>query len=210
MVIYIALPRKEYERIFTCNTAKDIWKTLLITHQGNSEVKDNKINLLVQEYEQFVISEDESIDSAFARFNTIITSMKALDEVLKTGEYDLWSMRMEQYLTFTDHALWEVIVNGDSVSLVASASAEGLIPPKTAKQKMQSPYGKLSRIGFGGNTESKKMQKTILKQNYKNFATSSQKGLEQIDADDLEEMDLKWQVAMLTMRVKMFIKKTVS
>ncbi|GJZ91391.1 ribonuclease H-like domain-containing protein, partial [Tanacetum coccineum] len=32
--------------------------------------------------------------------------------------------------------------------------------------------------------------------------------LEQIDADDLEEMDLKWQVAMLTMRVKRFIKKT--
>ncbi|GKA65845.1 ribonuclease H-like domain-containing protein, partial [Tanacetum coccineum] len=29
-----------------------------------------------------------------------------------------------------------------------------------------------------------------------------------IDADDLEEMDLKWQVAMITMRVKRFIKKT--
>ncbi|GKA81477.1 zf-CCHC domain-containing protein [Tanacetum coccineum] len=62
MVIYNALPRKEYERIFMCNTAKEIWKTLLITHQGNSQVKDNKIDLLVQQYEQFVISEDESID----------------------------------------------------------------------------------------------------------------------------------------------------
>ncbi|GJU47382.1 hypothetical protein Tco_1204648 [Tanacetum coccineum] len=46
MVIYNALPRKEYERIFMCNTAKEIWKTLLITHQGNSQVKDNKIDLL--------------------------------------------------------------------------------------------------------------------------------------------------------------------
>nr|GEU97341.1 retrovirus-related Pol polyprotein from transposon TNT 1-94 [Tanacetum cinerariifolium] len=53
---------------------------MLITHQDNSQVKDNKIDLLVQQYEQFVISEDESIDSAFARFNTIITSLKALDE----------------------------------------------------------------------------------------------------------------------------------
>ncbi|GKF66470.1 ribonuclease H-like domain-containing protein, partial [Tanacetum coccineum] len=34
------------------------------------------------------------------------------------------------------------------------------------------------------------------------------KDLEEINADDLEEMDLKWQVAMLTMRVKRFIKKT--
>ncbi|GKC08975.1 ribonuclease H-like domain-containing protein [Tanacetum coccineum] len=32
--------------------------------------------------------------------------------------------------------------------------------------------------------------------------------LEQIDHDDLEEMDLKWQVAMLSMRVKRFYKKT--
>ncbi|GJZ18072.1 hypothetical protein Tco_0554195 [Tanacetum coccineum] len=80
MVIYNALSRKEYERIFMCKPAKEIWDTLLITHQGNSQVKDNKIDLLVQQYEQFMIPEEESIDNAFARFNTIITSLKALDE----------------------------------------------------------------------------------------------------------------------------------
>ncbi|GJX56042.1 putative ribonuclease H-like domain-containing protein [Tanacetum coccineum] len=129
--------------------------------------------------------------------------------VLKTGEYDLWSMRMEQYLTFTDHALWEVIVNGDSVSPIASASAgaEGLIPPKTAKQKLARKNELKAKCAlmlaiidehllkfhackdakslweaiknrFGGNKESKKMQKTILKQNYENFAASSQEGLD--------------------------------
>ncbi|GJZ48500.1 hypothetical protein Tco_0602332 [Tanacetum coccineum] len=85
MVIYNALPRKEYERIFMCNTAKEIWKTLLITHQGNNQVKDNKIDLLVQQYEQFVISEDESIYSAFARFNNI--SLKAHDEGYSSKNY---------------------------------------------------------------------------------------------------------------------------
>ncbi|GJT38971.1 retrovirus-related pol polyprotein from transposon TNT 1-94 [Tanacetum coccineum] len=87
MVIYNALPRKEYERIFMCNTTKEIWKTLLITHQGNSQVKDNKIDLLVQQYEQFVIFKDESINSVFARFNTIITSLKALDEGYSSKNY---------------------------------------------------------------------------------------------------------------------------
>ncbi|GKA74179.1 hypothetical protein Tco_0780481 [Tanacetum coccineum] len=48
MVIYNALPRKEYERIFMCNMAKDIWKTL---------------------------------------FNTIITSLKSLDEGYSTKNY---------------------------------------------------------------------------------------------------------------------------
>ncbi|GKD40248.1 retrovirus-related pol polyprotein from transposon TNT 1-94 [Tanacetum coccineum] len=70
-----------------CNTAKEIWKTLLITHQGNNQVKDNKIDSLVQQYKQFVISEDESIDSAFARFNTIITSLKSLDEGYSSKNY---------------------------------------------------------------------------------------------------------------------------
>ncbi|GJW84044.1 hypothetical protein Tco_0157189 [Tanacetum coccineum] len=54
---------------------------------GNSQVKDNKIDLLVQQYEHFVISKDESIDSAFARCNTIITSLKALDEGYSSKNY---------------------------------------------------------------------------------------------------------------------------
>ncbi|GKB96461.1 hypothetical protein Tco_0982598, partial [Tanacetum coccineum] len=59
MVIYNALPRKEYERTFICKTAKEIWDTLLITRQ----------------------------DNAFARFNTIITSLKALNEGFSSKNY---------------------------------------------------------------------------------------------------------------------------
>nr|GEV20609.1 UBN2 domain-containing protein [Tanacetum cinerariifolium] len=70
-----------------CKTAKEIWDTLLITHQGNSQVKDNKIDFLVQQYEQFTIPKEESIDNAFSRFNTIITSLKALDEGFSSKNY---------------------------------------------------------------------------------------------------------------------------
>ena len=87
MVIYNALTKKEFERIFMCNTAKEIWKTLLVTHQGNNQVKENKIDLLVQQYEQVSIPEDESIDNAFSRFNTIITSLKAPDEGYSSKKY---------------------------------------------------------------------------------------------------------------------------
>nr|GFA19530.1 hypothetical protein [Tanacetum cinerariifolium] len=101
----------------------------------------------------------------------------------------------------------EVIVNGDSVIAVASASVEGLIPPKTTKQKLARKNKLKSKSTlmlaipdehllkfhacknakslweaiknkFRGNKESKKMQMTILKQNYKNFAASGQKGLD--------------------------------
>nr|GEV22329.1 reverse transcriptase domain-containing protein [Tanacetum cinerariifolium] len=46
-----------------------------------------RINLLVQQYEQFTISEEESLDNAFAKFNTIITSLKALDEGFSSNNY---------------------------------------------------------------------------------------------------------------------------
>ncbi|GJR14004.1 hypothetical protein Tco_0796656 [Tanacetum coccineum] len=47
----------------------------------------NKIDLLVQQYEQFTIPEEESIDNGFSIFNTIITSLKALDEGLSSKNY---------------------------------------------------------------------------------------------------------------------------
>ncbi|GJY60271.1 zf-CCHC domain-containing protein [Tanacetum coccineum] len=56
---------------------------IVLTHQ----VKANKIDLLVQQYEQFMIPKEESIDNAFAKFNTIITSLKALDESFSSKNY---------------------------------------------------------------------------------------------------------------------------
>ncbi|GJR32141.1 ribonuclease H-like domain-containing protein [Tanacetum coccineum] len=209
--------------------------------------------------------------------------------VLKIGDFDLWSMKMEQYLTHTDYALWEVIVNGDAPAIAsANAGTKGPIPPKTSKQKLvrknelkakstillaipdehllkfhgikdAKTLWEAIKARFRGNKESKKIQKTILKQQYDNFAASRSEGLdktydsstnevvntahevstassqgqassstyadgvmfpffanqsnsphldnedlEQIDTNDLKEMDLKWQVAMLTMRVECY------
>ncbi|GJT52258.1 retrovirus-related pol polyprotein from transposon TNT 1-94 [Tanacetum coccineum] len=63
-----------------------LWAEAIAT-ACNSQVKDNKIDLLVQQYEQFTILEEESIDSDFARFNTIITSLKDLDEGFSSKNY---------------------------------------------------------------------------------------------------------------------------
>ncbi|GKA36573.1 hypothetical protein Tco_0723138 [Tanacetum coccineum] len=78
MTLYNALPRKEYKQVFMCKTAKEVWHTLIITDQGNSQVKNCKIDLLTQEYEMFLISNEETIDSGFIRFNDFITSLKDL------------------------------------------------------------------------------------------------------------------------------------
>nr|GEV32943.1 DUF4219 domain-containing protein/UBN2 domain-containing protein [Tanacetum cinerariifolium] len=67
--------------------AKNIWQSLLITQQGNIQLKDNKINFFVQQYEKFTILEEESINIGFARFNNITTSLKAVDEGFSSKNY---------------------------------------------------------------------------------------------------------------------------
>ncbi|GKG07992.1 hypothetical protein Tco_0333824, partial [Tanacetum coccineum] len=62
-----------------------------------------------------------------------ITAMKI--PIIKKGEYDIWSMRMRQYICHTDHNLWDIIVDGDLQEEVAPAEEQPSPPaPKTAKQ----------------------------------------------------------------------------
>ncbi|GJS23424.1 hypothetical protein Tco_0452056 [Tanacetum coccineum] len=62
-----------------------------------------------------------------------ITAMKI--PIIRKGEYDIWSMRMRQYICHTDHNLWDVIVNGDLEEEPAPTGETSAPPaPKTAKQ----------------------------------------------------------------------------
>ncbi|GJU12666.1 hypothetical protein Tco_1135062 [Tanacetum coccineum] len=113
---------------------------------------------------------------------------------------------MEQYLTHTNYALWEVIVNGDA-PVVASASAEGPIPPKTIiLTVLMKQLILLMMIPLLVSQRDKLLLNMLMIVMFSFFANQSNspqldnEDLEQIDTDDLEEMDLKWQVAMLTMR----------
>ena len=52
-VLYCALDANEFNRIFTCSSAKKIWDRLEVTHEGTNQVKESKINMLVHNYELF-------------------------------------------------------------------------------------------------------------------------------------------------------------
>ncbi|GJT34145.1 hypothetical protein Tco_0924564 [Tanacetum coccineum] len=247
--------------------------------------------------------------------------------ILQPSEYDLWKMRIEQYLQCIDYTLWEIVENGNTPIVTKTVDGkETVIPPTSVEEKTQRkaelkarstllmalPYEHQLKFNsykdvktlmqaienrFGGNAATKKTQKNLLKQQYENFAasntevieqtyerlqklisqlemheietlslddlfnnlkayesevkgtsssttnshnvaflsssstnkavntsqgvnTASTQGaadssttldnedLQQINPDDLEEMDLRWNIAMLTMRVRRFLKNT--
>ncbi|GJQ89860.1 hypothetical protein Tco_0000999 [Tanacetum coccineum] len=56
--------------------------------------------------------------------------------MLKPGEYEIWRMRIKQYIQMIDYALWEVIENG--ATLPKTTTVEGVVtmmPITTAKEK---------------------------------------------------------------------------
>nr|GFB67044.1 ribonuclease H-like domain-containing protein [Tanacetum cinerariifolium] len=110
-------------------------------------------------------------------------------------------MRIEQYIQMVDYSLSEVIENGNAPPITkVIKGVETIIAPTTAKEKAQRR--------FGGNAAAKKTKRNLLKQQYENFTASSSEDLQQIHLDDLEEMDLRCQIAMLTMRARRFLKNT--
>ncbi|GJR74935.1 putative ribonuclease H-like domain-containing protein [Tanacetum coccineum] len=65
-----------------------------------------------------------------------ITAMKI--HIIKKGEYDIWSMRIRQYICHTDHNLWDIIVNGDLQEEAAPAGEQPGPPAlKTAKRNQE-------------------------------------------------------------------------
>ncbi|GKD33892.1 hypothetical protein Tco_1249401 [Tanacetum coccineum] len=58
--------------------------------------------------------------------------------MLKPGEYELWRMRMEQYIQMVDYSLWEVIENGNAPLVTKVVEGvETIIAPATAEERAQ-------------------------------------------------------------------------
>nr|GEU74898.1 hypothetical protein [Tanacetum cinerariifolium] len=127
--------------------------------------------------------------------------------ILNPNEFDLWKMRIEQYFLMTDYSLWKVILNGDShvPTRIVEGTLQP-VAPTTAEQKLArknelKAHGTLLMAlldkhqlkfnshkdartlmeaiekRFRGNTKTKKVQKTLLKQKYKKFTGSSSESL---------------------------------
>ncbi|GJZ91138.1 hypothetical protein Tco_0663065 [Tanacetum coccineum] len=137
ITLYNALPHKEYERVFMYKTTKEVWHTLIVTHQGNSQVKNYKIDLLTQEYHKFSISNEETIDSGRTRFNAIMTSLKSLDPDYSSKNHvrKFLCAAIEEAKDLATLTLHEVISNLKVYEMVLDNNG---VASKTTKEKVKS------------------------------------------------------------------------
>ncbi|GJY28758.1 hypothetical protein Tco_0404525 [Tanacetum coccineum] len=127
--------------------------------------------------------------------------------IIKKGEYDLWCMKMRQYIAITDHILWDIITNGDQATTEPASSSGQPSAPKTSivvnarrnnekalnillsaipdrhllsfhdAQDARSLWAAI-KARFRGNKESKKMQKNLLKQQFETFVVGAREELD--------------------------------
>ncbi|XP_075106814.1 uncharacterized protein LOC142179831 [Nicotiana tabacum] len=72
----------EYNRIFACQFAKEIWEAIQTAQEGTTQVKQSKINMRTTEYELFRMKDDESIQDMHTRFTSIINELHSLGEII--------------------------------------------------------------------------------------------------------------------------------
>ncbi|GAV64401.1 UBN2 domain-containing protein, partial [Cephalotus follicularis] len=77
-VLLYAVGPNEFNRISSCDTAKEMWDLLEVTYEGTVGIKELKISMLVHEYELFFMHENESISDMFTCFTAIVNSLKNL------------------------------------------------------------------------------------------------------------------------------------
>ncbi|GAV84769.1 UBN2 domain-containing protein, partial [Cephalotus follicularis] len=85
-VLFCAVGPNEFNRISSCDSAKEMWDLLEVTYKGTNQVKESKISMLVHEYELFIMHDNESISDMFTRFTIIINSLKNLGKSYSNQE----------------------------------------------------------------------------------------------------------------------------
>lgn len=77
-ILVFVMNRNDYNRIFQCKMAKEVWRAFKATHEGTKQVRDSKIRILVNEFETFTIKHNENIVKTFTRFTDIFNGLEGL------------------------------------------------------------------------------------------------------------------------------------
>jgi hypothetical protein len=68
-----------YDRVSHLETAHDVWLKLCNTYEGSSKIKSSRKDTYNRQYQIFSQKPGESLDDCFARFKSIVSSLRSCD-----------------------------------------------------------------------------------------------------------------------------------
>nr|GEX12630.1 hypothetical protein [Tanacetum cinerariifolium] len=199
-------PKTKTQKLARKNELKA--KTIKIRFRGNKESKKMHKAILKQQYKNFVASRSEGLDKTYDRFHKLISQLELNGEVISQEDAN---MKLLRSLPPAWNNIALIIRNKHDIETLNMDDLYNNLKVYEAEINVQSSSGSNSHnVDFVSSKNTSSINKIVNAAHDIPTASSKEKpsASSYIDTDDLEEMDLKWQVAMITMRVKKFMKRT--
>ncbi|GJS31361.1 putative ribonuclease H-like domain-containing protein [Tanacetum coccineum] len=118
---------------------------------------------------------------------TTVSNNNAKFPYLKKEEYETWAMKMEYWIMNSDHNLWNIVLIGNNRKRTGrDPKGNIMILPPSLPEDHMADFHHLDdardiwlavKARFGGNEESKKIRKSMLKQEFSDFKVTKSEGL---------------------------------
>ncbi|KAJ9537952.1 hypothetical protein OSB04_030685 [Centaurea solstitialis] len=226
--LLFAIPNEYQHQFMNCENAKVLWQALEKRFAGSKSTKRNQKAILRQQYENFMSSKNETMTQTFDRYNKLIGELATVGVQIDNDDINRkflrslgeeWTMytvslRQSENLEnkelddlYNDLRVFEAEVEAKRKPIGYSHNT-ALLSSESSHSNDPGSYTAASD-SFNAAKPSSGVDQTLEAFLASHVKTSLiNEDLEQISPDDLEEMDIKWQMAMLTMRIKRFIKRT--
>ncbi|GJS41242.1 hypothetical protein Tco_0566285 [Tanacetum coccineum] len=196
--LLMALPEDHLAKFHKRTNAKEMRDAIKSRFGGNDESK--KMQNQLEIHGAGVSTEDanqkflRSLPSAWSQVSLIMRTKPGVDSLSFDDLYN--NLRV-----------FESDIKGSTASSSSSPQNIAFVSENTSSTNEVSTAYSVPNLS-GQNTKYEQPSSYSLLANQSSCPQLDHEDLEQIDEYDLEEMDLKWQVAMISMRMKKFYKKT--
>nr|GEV18076.1 hypothetical protein [Tanacetum cinerariifolium] len=202
--LLLALPDEHQLRFSKYKTTQELWAAILKTFGKNEATKKTKKNQLKQQYGNFKAEGKVTIEQTFNRLQAIVSHLEFMDVEIEQDDLNqkfLTSLAPE-WLMYT--IVWRNKSDLDTMSLDDLYNHLKVYEPEV-KKKSESNSQNMAFISLAKNSSGKEEVNTF---SFPTASTQVSPASANINKDDIEEIDIKWNMALLTMRADSNWKKT--
>nr|GEV73030.1 retrovirus-related Pol polyprotein from transposon TNT 1-94 [Tanacetum cinerariifolium] len=199
-LLLMALPNEHQLTFSQYNDAKTMFAAIETRFRGNKATKKTQKTLLKKQYENFNASSTESLDSIFNRLQKIVSRLAILGVVITQKDLNSKFLRSLPPEWNTHIVVWMNKANIETMSIddlynnfkIVEQDVKKSVGTSTSAQNMAFMTAPSTSSTNDVNTANLAYKASIVSPN----------DLEQIHKDDLEAMDLRWQLSLLSIRAK--------
>ncbi|KAL6521415.1 hypothetical protein OROGR_017984 [Orobanche gracilis] len=92
-ILYQTLDKPNMVKVKNCRNAKEIWDTLALMCEGTELIRENKLSVATQKFDNFRMKAGESIDQIDSRFTKIVNEINSLGKTYDNREMALKVLR---------------------------------------------------------------------------------------------------------------------